>query len=857
MKIHLNESHRPLTKKDIVAIDTELYGMNPDRLHWNNEGKFASMQYTFDGENIYVVDQESGVQGAMDLIIDAVHVFHNAYFDVNHLRRWCIYPDKSNMYDTLLTEKLLFSGYYDSFGLADLVRRYFGDIREKETREEFAIKSTMTKEMLEYSALDAFDTYRVFMKQKELLNNRRDALKVWKVIDQPALYALVDLLPVYIDIDEWNRIAEENEKKALEIKLEAEKRWGINIGSTAQVQKILNARGFKVDSSGEKILHRLAKRKQRDDFVEKVLEYRYCSKRASTYGKTMAKKFFDPDGTSRPGFNVSEAMTGRMSCVSGDTLLATNRGTFRIDEYIPQIGDTIQTHTGEWKPIIRKILKGVGEMLRVECSDGSVVQCTSNHRLYTPSGWKYVKDLYQNSEVIGYVSKFEIYKQQREYRKGSVSIFGRSTQAQLSRNCRRAWNNLSQYIIYSKIQCRKETQKFREKLKNVKIQNRKFKSYVWKKWGITSQLCGRNRKWEWIPTSKKKWKISLSTPLHYGKSLGSKIYSKGMVCSSHRREQNEQQHRQFGFSYKCGTPQFTQKNTTIRRITPVGTMEIWDIEVADNHSYCAGGLIHHNSSKFNLQNIPAEEKYRACIVASPDCKILVTDYSAQEPRITAYESQDKLLIKMTQIVGESIHVSVGRELFNDPNLSKKDRRYKAAKGCNLGIQYGLTAVGLQRDLNDKKEEGEPDVSREEAQQLLNQYFSKFPGVKTWANRQRSFVKSLGYVTTKMGRRAYLNQYDWKAGNNALNSPIQGGAADITKLALSEIRKESYNRWGKWFCFGVVHDEIDFNVPNEIFDEHKEMVEKIMIDCAERIYTGITFEVESKWGINWSCKMEEE
>ena len=576
MKIHLNESHRPLTKKDIVAIDTELYGMNSDRLHWNNEGKFASMQYTFDGENIYVVDQESGVQGAMDLIIDAIHVFHNAYFDVIHLRRWCNYPDKGNMYDTHLLEKLLFSGYYDSFGLADLVRRYFGDIREKETREEFATKSTMTKEMLEYSALDAFDTYRVFMKQKELLSERRDALKVWKVVDQPALYALVDLLPTYIDIETWNKIADENEQKALEIKIEAEQRWGINIGSTMQVQKILTARGFSVDGSGEKVLHRLLKRKQKDNFIERVLEYRYCSKRASTYGKSWNKKFFDPDGTSRPGFNVSEAMTGRMS-----------------------------------------------------------------------------------------------------------------------------------------------------------------------------------------------------------------------------------------------------------------------------------------SSKFNLQNIPAEEKYRACVIASPDCKILVTDYSAQEPRITAYESQDPLLIKMTQITGESIHVSVGRELFNDPNLSKKDKRYKAAKGCNLGIQYGLTAVGLQRDLNDKKEDGEPDVSREEAQELLNQYFSKFPGVKTWAYRQRSFVKSVGYVTTKMGRRAYLNPHNWQSGNNALNSPIQGGAADITKLALSEIRKESYNRWGKWYCFGVVHDEIDFNVPNEIFDEHKEMVEKIMIDCAERIYTGIKFEVESKWGDNWACKMEEE
>lgn len=576
MIIHHNESHEPLPPRTIVAIDTELYGMRKERLHWNNEGKFASLQYTWDGENIYVVTDEKKVSSAMELIKDSTHIFHNAYFDIIHLRRWCDYPDRTNMYDTMLLEKLLFSGYYDTFGLADLARRYLGIIVEKETREDFATKTKMTKEMLEYSALDASLTHKVFHKQKELIKDRRDVLKIWKLIDQPALYALVDLLDVTIDIETWDRIAEENEQRAIEIKKEAEERWGINIGSTIQVQKILNKRGLNVSSAGEKVLNRLLKRKQKDDLIEKVLEYRYSSKRASTYGKKMHEEMFEDDGRARPGFKVSEAMTGRMA-----------------------------------------------------------------------------------------------------------------------------------------------------------------------------------------------------------------------------------------------------------------------------------------SASWNLQNVPAEEKYRACIIAKPGHKILVTDYAAQEPRITAYESEDELLVKMTQIKGESIHVSVGRELFDDPKLDKKDKRYKAAKGLNLGLQYGLTAVGLQRDLNDKKEEDEPLVSREDAKNLLNMYFSKFPKVREWSSKQRNSVRNPGYVETKLGRRCWLNPYNWQSGNNALNSPIQGGAADITKYALSEVRKQSYKRWGEWYCFGVVHDEIDFSVPIEIFDEHKNMVESIMVKCAEQIYKGITFEVESKWGDNWACKMEEE
>ena len=109
MIVHLNEvPMHDLPPKTIIAIDTEIYGMREKRLHWKNEGKFASLQFTSDGENVYVITNETMVFLAMERIRKATHVFHNAYFDVTHLRRWCEYPDKDAIYDTMLMEKLLY-----------------------------------------------------------------------------------------------------------------------------------------------------------------------------------------------------------------------------------------------------------------------------------------------------------------------------------------------------------------------------------------------------------------------------------------------------------------------------------------------------------------------------------------------------------------------------------------------------------------------------------------------------------------------------------------------------------------------------------------------------------------------------
>lgn len=997
MIIHQNERHDPLPPRTIVAIDTELYGMRKERLHWNNEGKFASLQYTWDGENIYVVTDEKKVSSAMELIKDATHIFHNAYFDIIHLRRWCDYPDRTNMYDTMLLEKLLFSGYYDTFGLADLAKRYLRIIVEKETREDFATKTKMTKEMLEYSALDASLTYKIFHKQKELIKDRRDVLKIWKLIDQPALYALVDLLDVTIDIETWDRIAEENEQRAIEIKKEAEERWGINIGSTMQIQKILNKRGFNISSSGEKVLHRLLKRKQKDDLIEKVLEYRYSSKRASTYGKKMHEEMFEDDGRARPGFKVSEAMTGRMSCVDGETLVDTITGKKKISEI--KIGDLVLTHKNRYKRVLRTIVKGYDFMYNIRTIKGAELICTKKHRILTEKGWKQINDLKEKDNVYRWdntkspylgSSKRNIYRCRSNHTgsikkeqgwsslNSSVYCFPQEKQKTFSgaeaskeKKLCQGWkctileenaktkptNNYSKrsnsqtkggksfgvsniksfrgcptnvekksLLLWNTNKKPKTNFEFvRDRIFNPKeirkYVSRHFRKSLYFKYSRNRRIfqdrvfsirtnfrnnqdTTENRTKIFRPQSKKRLTSELLS-LEYEQSrnvskqkitgrrcfpyqtisVGKKDKKQGCSrllfskqksisrsewgCSQIRYNKRERQKKQKTyagtriFNSVCYQQRSREKcrpsysKDTILSIDFCGTRLVWDIEVEKDHSYIAQGFINHNSSTWNLQNVPAEEKYRACIIAKPGHKILVTDYAAQEPRITAYESKDDLLVKMTQIKGESIHVSVGRELFDDPKLDKKDKRYKAAKGLNLGLQYGLTAVGLQRDLNDKKEEDEPPVSREDAQGLLNMYFAKFPKVKEWSNRQRNSVRNPGYVETKLGRRCWLNPYNWQSGNNALNSPIQGGAADITKYALSEIRKHSYKRWGEWYCFGVVHDEIDFSVPIEIFEEHKNMVESIMVKCAEQIYKGITFEVESKWGDNWACKGDEE
>ena len=267
---------------------------------------------------------------------------------------------------------------------------------------------------------------------------------------------------------------------------------------------------------------------------------------------------------------------------------------------------------------------------------------------------------------------------------------------------------------------------------------------------------------------------------------------------------------------------------------------------ADYHITGASMTGRLSCSNPNMQNIPQRKlpQYRDMFIASKGSVIAVEDIAQQEPCITAYETKDQNLIQAI-INKEDLHLSVARNIFDNPKLTKKNKEERSiGKAINLGTSYGLTAYGLSSRL---------DMPLETAEKFISQYFRKYRGVFSWIQSQRQAGYARGYVQTALGRRSFLNTYNNGWENNAINSPIQGGAADFSKVWVNKLWKYSNEAGIPFTLCGMVHDEVVRDIPKKILKESKEVQARAFQDTAEQLYPGIPFTLESEYGTSWSAK----
>jgi DNA polymerase-1 len=220
-----------------------------------------------------------------------------------------------------------------------------------------------------------------------------------------------------------------------------------------------------------------------------------------------------------------------------------------------------------------------------------------------------------------------------------------------------------------------------------------------------------------------------------------------------------------------------------------------------------------SSSDPNLQNIPirSEEgrRIRQAFIAEPGCEMLAADYSQIELRIMAHLSADEGLVQAFAR-GEDIHRATAAEVFaTTPDRVSSDQR-RSAKAINFGLIYGMSAFGLARQLG---------IERGQAQQYVELYFQRYPGVKAYMESTRELARQQGYVETLFGRRLYLP--DIKARNvqrrqaaerTAINAPMQGTAADIIKKAMLSVHQWIHTQTHDIKLIMQVHDELVFEVP---------------------------------------------
>ena len=250
--------------------------------------------------------------------------------------------------------------------------------------------------------------------------------------------------------------------------------------------------------------------------------------------------------------------------------------------------------------------------------------------------------------------------------------------------------------------------------------------------------------------------------------------------------------------------------------------ETGKIHTTYNQTVTATGRL--SSSNPNLQNLPIRSErgqlIRQAVIPDEGCMFLSADYSQIELRLMAHFSQDPHLVEAFRS-GQDIHAATAAKIFNVPieQVTKDQRRQ--AKTANFGIIYGISAFGLAQQL---------DCSRSEAKALIDGYFAAFPGVIDYIERQKALAREQGYAITLFGRKRYLPDIVSHnatvrsfAERNAVNSPIQGTAADIIKMAMVTIHRRLKEEGLKAQMIMQVHDELNFNVPMDEVDKVREIV----------------------------------
>jgi DNA polymerase-1 len=195
--------------------------------------------------------------------------------------------------------------------------------------------------------------------------------------------------------------------------------------------------------------------------------------------------------------------------------------------------------------------------------------------------------------------------------------------------------------------------------------------------------------------------------------------------------------------------------------------------------------------------------------------------------------------------GVDVHASTASKVFNVPLEEVTSDLRRKAKAVNFGLAYGQGAFGLAQNLN---------ISRTEAKEIIDNYFEKYPGIRTYMDQSVAEAKAKGYSETILGRKRYLP--DINAGNqavragaerNAINTPIQGSAADIIKLAMIHIQAELKKKKTRSKMILQVHDEL-------VFDVHRDELEEVTAMVKDKMSNAVKLEVpllvEAGVGENW-------
>ena len=257
-----------------------------------------------------------------------------------------------------------------------------------------------------------------------------------------------------------------------------------------------------------------------------------------------------------------------------------------------------------------------------------------------------------------------------------------------------------------------------------------------------------------------------------------------------------------------------------------------------------------SSSDPNLQNIPVRtelgRQVRRAFVAEnvPEWTLVSADYSQIELRVLAHLSQDAALLEAFNR-GEDIHSATGALMYDVPIENVTSDMRRISKVLNFGVIYGLSPFGISQ---------QTEFSPDEGQKFIDNYFSKYPGIRDYLDSVKQQAREDGYVSTPLGRRRYIpeihaSNFNVRQGAEraAVNMPIQGGAADIMKLAMIKVHKKLNESGLRTRLLLQVHDELMFEAP---MDEVDAVTDLALEEMSNAMDMSVPLKVDVKTGHNW-------
>lgn len=703
---------------------------------------------------------------------------HNAKFDLESVAKYYDGDHPLGPYGDTSVAVHLMNENQHSYRLGDIVKRDYGITLDKSIGKE--VEKYPFKLAAKYGFLDAKYTHLIGRKYAGMLQRAG----LWKLFQLEMdligpLCRMEDAGSPPVDIDALRSLDADLDHQLTEITGDlyrlAGRQWNFN--SNPQKVEVFygrkrdggqGLRPMKHTGTGasscdkEALEHHVG-----NELVDVFAEYGELHKISSTYVKSYlgtnekrnkdktknnAPPYNEDTGRIHTNFKQAGTVTGRFSCVSGSTLLKTNRGVFSFEDYLPVPGDRVMTHTGRWMPVVRKIYKGLAPMYRVRSSgDFGAVECTAEHRLLTPGGWTRVGLLGVGDEVNVYVGFDGVRERSGERAIGAGGV-PRRAETDGASDGRGSGYALAQRAGDPRGAPARGEVQGREGAALLTLEVGRAEPYAGQEWFLAPQPQGGRGGWGWVSATEGAGEIRPRTSDCDGRGdwdrpARSSVNDDG---SSRRREQTQQRLEQPGALHSYSAPTFAPSRIT--EIVSLGEMGVWDIEVAGDHSYLSQGFVHHNSSEPNVQNIPRPDtelgqRIRGLFVAAPGEKLIVADWSQVEYRILAYYSNDKRLIKAFE-EGLDFHQYVASLLLakSMEDVSKVERT--VSKNTNFAVAYGASSA---------KVASMSGVTIDAAEEFLYVHKKMLPGMYAFCDEvvRRCRSRRPPYVTTLLGRKRRL------------------------------------------------------------------------------------------------------